>query len=285
MPTFKPARSPKAQDTVSKTDEGHYFEVIPTPSPRELAFRVKETCATFNPTEVPVIGTTYGDSSFLSVRPRIQLAGFKDYLLLNIQREGEFLWFKYAKNKTDLEKNDSPFRTFFTNRRYTWPAVLEDLYFVQTKAFKQAVYDGTQYQTQPSYFPRYAFRPAASVSTVCMVEQFLSPTPWDRSLLVHPQPLPTGVHGSWIGLEFDFQECLHPDIVITEKVPEYDIVFGVGVINPAVPRSILRKIIPKTNFTAWAQFVYDDGAEPSDGYWLRERVTYYPPILPRTTFV
>jgi hypothetical protein len=285
MSSFKPSRPPKAQNTVSKTDEGHYFEVIPTPSPRELAFRVKEFCATFNPTEVPVIGTSYGDSTFLSVRPRIQLEGFKDYLLLNIQRDGDFLWFKYAKNKTESEKNNSPFRVFFTNRRYTWPAVLQDLYFVQTTEFQQAVFDGTTTQTQPSYFPRYAFRPAASVSTICMVEQFLSPTPWDRVNLNHTQPIPTGVHGSWVGLEFDFQECLHPDIIITEKVPGFSIVQGVGVVSPLVPRNPLRKIIPKTNFTAWTQFVYDDGVEPSDGYWLRERVTYFPPIIPRPSFV
>lgn len=276
MSSFKPSRPPKAQNTVSKTDEGHYFEVIPTPSPRELAFRVKEACATFNPTEVPAIGTTYGDSSFLSVRPRIQLEGFKDYLLLNVQREGEFLWFKYAKNKTEEEKNNSPFCTFFTTRRYTWPAILQDLYFVQTSALQQS---------QPAYYPRYTFRPATSVSTICMVEQFLSPTPWDRTLMTHQQPLPTGVHGSWVGLEFDFQECLHPDVVVTEKVPNFTVVFGVGVLNPVTPRDFLRKIIPKTNFTSWAPFVYDDSAEPSDGYWLRERVTYYPPILPRATSV
>lgn len=285
MSSFKPSNPPKAQNTVSKTGEGKYFEIIPTPSPRELAFRVKETCATFNPSEVPEIGTSYAASSFLSVRPRIQLQGFQDYRLLNIQREGEFLWFKYAKNKTDSEKNNSPFRTFFTNRRYTWPAVLEDLYFIQTKDFQQAVFDGTTTQVQPSYFPRYSFRPSVSVSTVCLVEQFLSPTPWNQASLVHRQPIPTGVHGSWVGLEFDFQECLHPNIVVTEKVPGFSIVPNVGVQAPTVPRNPLRKIIPETNFLDWAQFVYDDGVEPADGYWLRERVTYFPPVRPQNNYV
>ncbi len=285
MSSFKPSQPPKAQNTTSKRGEGNYFEVVPSPSPGELGFRVKETANTFNPTTVPVIGTPYKESSFLSVKPRIQLEGFGDYQLLNISREGEFLWFKYAKPKTDNEKNNSPFSSFFTNRRYTWPAVLEDLYFIQTEDFQQAVFDGTTTQVQPSYFPRYSFRPAVSVSTICLVEQFLAPTPWPQATLVHRQPIPTGVHGSWIGMEFDFQECLHPNIVITEKVPGAVIVPNVGVLSPTVPRNPLRKIIPETNFLDWARFVYEDEVQRSDGYYLRERITYFPPVRPQSNFV
>lgn len=280
MSSFKPSAQPKAGTQVSKPDQGGYFETLPTPNPRELCFRVKETCATFQPTTVPVIGTPYKESSFLSTRPRMQVEGFNDYQLMNITREGEFLWFKYGKPKSDYEKNNTPFRTFFTTRRFTWPAVLEDLYFVQTLEFEQAVYNGSSIQTQPSYFPRYTFRPPVSVSTVVMIEQFLSPTPWERAAIIHRQPIVTGVHGSWVGLEFDFQECLHPDIVITEKVPGATIVPGIGVLSSPVARNPQRKFIPQTNFLDWAQFVYEDNVEPSDGFWLRERVTYFPPIRP-----
>ena len=280
MSTFKPSQIPKAAATRSKPDQGGYFETLPTPSPRELCFRVKETCATFQPTTVPQLGTPYKESSFLSVKPRIQLEGFQDYQLLNIQREGDFLWFKYGAPKSDYQKNNEPFRTFFTTRRYTWPAVLEDLYVVETTQFEQAVYNGSSTQTQPSYFPRYTYRPPASVSTVVMVEQFLSPTEWPKASIIHRQPIPTGVHGSWVGLEFNFQECLHPDIVITEKVPSARIVPGVGVLASPLGRNPQRKFIPQTNFLDWAPFVYDDGVEPSDGFWMRERVTYFPPIRP-----
>ncbi len=151
---------------------------------------------------------------------------------------------------------------------------------METRDFEQAVYNGTTTQTQPSYFPRYTFRPAASVSTVVMIEQFLSPANWARADIVHRQPIPTGVHGSWVGLEFDFQECLHPDIVIPEKVPGATVVPGVGVLAAPTYRNPQRKFIPQTNFLDWAQFVYDDAVEPTDGFWLRERVTYFPPIRP-----
>ncbi len=166
MSDFESARPPKASTSVAKAEEGKYFSLVPTPNPREMAFIVKETAATFNPTIVPEVGTTYKDSSFLKTRPRIQLQGFQDYRLLNIQKDGEFLWFKYGLNKA-LTDQATKFRTFFTTRRFTWPAVLEDLYVVQTQAFQQAVYNGTTTQTQPSYFPRYTFRPAASISTWC----------------------------------------------------------------------------------------------------------------------
>ena len=114
---------------------------------------------------MPEIGTSYGESSFLSAKPRIQLQGFKDYVLLNISKDGDNLWFKYGKNKVQTDQA-TRFRTYFTTRRFTWPAVLDDLYIVETREFEQAVYNGTTTQTQPSYFPRYTFRPAASVSTI-----------------------------------------------------------------------------------------------------------------------
>lgn len=283
MSTFKPANPPKAKATMSKPDEGKYFDLVPTPNPREMAVIVRQRSDTFNPTEVPEIGTAYKDSSFLSVRPRIQLQGFEDYVLLNFGKEGDNLWFKYGKNKAVTDQA-TKFRTFFTNQRYTWPSVLEDLYIVQTSAFQQAVYNGTTTQTQPSYFPRYTFRPAVSVSTVVMVEQFLSPFPWTKSDITQRQPIPTGVHGSWVGLSFDFQECLHPSIVIPEKVPAATIVVGVGVANPPASRSPQRKFIPETNFLDWAPFVYEDSVQPSNGFWLRERVTYFPPNRPSEVF-
>lgn len=283
MSTFKPSNPPKAAASVSRSGTGKYFSLVPTANPQEMAFIVREPAATFNPTTTPVPGTAYKDSSFLSVKPRIQLQGFQDYQLLNAGREGDDLWFKYGKNKT-LSDQDTRFRTFFTNRRYTWPAVLEDLYVVQTKAFQQAVFDGTTTQTLPSYFPRYSFRPAVSVSSVVMVEQFLSPVPWSRAAVTHQQPIPTGVHSSWVGLSFDFQECLHPNIVVTEQVPGASVVSGVGVVNPSISRNLQRKIIPETNFLDWAPFVYEDAVEPNDGSFLRERITYFPPNLPPTTF-
>ena len=55
---------------------------------------------------------------------------------------------------------------------------------------------------------------------------------------------------------------------------------GVGVLAAPTFRNPQRKFIPQTNFLDWTQFVYDDAAEPSDGFWLRERVTYYPPVRP-----
>lgn len=284
MSSFKPSNPPKAGDTLSKAGEGKYFSLVPTPNPREMAVVVRELAATFNPTEVPEIGTPYKESSFLSVKPRIQLQGFGDYVLLNVGKDGDFLWFKYGKNKAATDQA-TKFRTFFTTQRFTWPAVLEDLYVVQTTQFEQAVYNGTTTQTQPSYFPRYTFRPAASVSTVVMVEQFLSPQPWSRADVTHRQPIPTGVHASWVGLEFDFQECLHPNIVIPEKVPGASVVSGVGVQAPPTARNLQRKFIPETNFLDWAPFYYDDSVQPTDGFWLRERVTYFPPARPQEASV
>jgi hypothetical protein len=39
-------------------------------------------------------------------------------------------------------------------------------------------------------------------------------------------------------------------------------------------------VFPETNFTDWAPFVISDRQEPTNGVWLREKVTIYPPQLP-----
>jgi len=263
---------------------GKYFDTLPTPDPRELSFRVRESAVGFQPTTIPTVPTTYGDSSFLKVRPRIQLEGFADYVFTRVSREGDFLWFHYGKNKTSAQMQ-APFRSFWTTRRYTWPAVLEDLWFVKTTAFSQSNFNGTTVQSQPSYFPRYTFRPDVPYSSACLIEQFLSPTPWARTDMNHIQPVPTDVHGSWIGVNFNFPSCLHPQVVFDENVPGAQVVYGSGVSNPATPRNINRKIIPATNMLDWAPFVISDEQQPTDGLWLRERVTLYPPPRPKATFV
>ena len=49
-------------------------------------------------------------------------------------------------------------------------------------------------------------------------------------------------------------------------------------------RNLQRKFIPETNFQDWAPFIYEDNVEPTDGFWLRERVTYFPPTRPPDVF-
>jgi len=65
-------------------------------------------------------------------------------------------------------------------------------------------------------------------------------------------------------------------------VPGASIVQGVGMANPPLGRDPTKMVFPATNFTDWSPFVIEDKQQPTNGLWLRERVTIYPPTQPDT---
>jgi hypothetical protein len=260
----------------SKLTDG--FEFISTPDPGQLAFRVRVDANSFNPTTLLEAGTPYKSCSFIAVKPRMGSQGFEDYVYTYNERSDQFIWFYFGYKKSPDEKN-TPFRTFTTNQEYPWPAVLEDLYFVQS-SFAQSVWDGLQMQTTPTILPRYRFRPSVSVDSLCVVEQFLDAVPWPQQDLEHVQPIPTEINASYIGADVSFPRCLHGKVVIKEFLPNARIVYGAGMVQPAPGRSISEMTFPATNFTDWAPFTLEDRQQPTGGMFLRERITIYPPEVP-----
>jgi hypothetical protein len=273
MPSTKPPNGPT----------GGYFDLLPSPDPSQFSFRVREDAKDFQPTLLPTYGTRYAAANWLKTKPRVTFEGFKDYVYTHCERTDQYLWFYFGKNKTPAQRS-TPFRTFYDTRGYVWPAVLEDVYIVQSTTFVQSTYNGTATVTSPSLFPRYRYRPSVSVSSVIKVEQFLAETPWSEQELTHEQPVPTDVNASYLGVSVDFPRCLHGDITFRELVPGASIVSGVGMVTPPLGRDPTRMIFPATNFTDWSPFIIEDKQQPTNGLWLRERVTIYPPPQPETTF-
>lgn len=262
----------------AKLPEG--FELVTTPDPGQMSFRVRMDATSFNPTNILPAGTPYKECSFLSSRPRLQFQGFMDYVYTYSERADQYLWFYFGYKKTEQER-ETPFRTFYTNQEYPWPAVLEDLYFVKS-SFNQTAWDGLNMQKAPTYMARYRFRPAVSVNSLCMVEQFLDAVPWSEQDLDMVQPIPTEINASYIGEAVQFARCLHGEVIIKELLPGAQIVYGVGMVNPKGGRNVNQMVFPKTNFTDWAPFTLDDKQQPTSGLFLRERVTIYPPAPPKS---
>ena len=136
MPSTKPPNGPT----------GGNFLLLPSPDPSQFSFRVKEDAVDFQPTTLPTYGTRYAAASWLKTKPRVSFEGFKDYVYTHCEQEGATLWFYFGKNKTPAERN-TPFRTFSDTRGYVWPAVLEDVYMVESTSFVQSTYNGTTTQT------------------------------------------------------------------------------------------------------------------------------------------
>lgn len=253
------------------------FEVLPTPNPAEVSFRVWQDANQMSPSSIPAIGQTYKASPIVGNKPKVTTDGFGDFVYSYMRKEGDDIWFYFAKAKTQAQR-ETPFRTFFSSRQYTWPAVLEDVYLVKS-SIPQYINTGAGVQTTPRYIPRYRYRPATPYNSPIMVQQYLAEVPYPQSLLIHDQPIPTDVNGSYLGVSVDFPRCLHDKIVFEELVPGAQIVYGVGMANPPLGRNPTRQIFPATNFLDWSAFVIEDRQEPVNGLFLREKVTIYPPTF------
>lgn len=261
-----------------KGPTGNYFDLLPTPNPEELSFRVKEHASDFKATQMPKKYTPYKKCSMLSVKPSPQIEGYGDYLYTHVTREGDKLWFHFVKNKTPAQKN-TPFNTFPSTQQYTWPAILLDTYIVES-SFPQATYNGSTVDTVDTLKDRYRYIPDTTYDSPVIIEQFYSPTPWTSTQLVHPQPVPTAINGDYIGLSIRFPRCLHPKIIFEENLPGAQILLGQGAQNTRVSRDPRRQVFPATNFEIWAPFVISDKVQLVGGAYLREKVTIYPPPLP-----
>lgn len=255
------------------------FDLVPTPNPQEFSLRVSLDATMFKPDTMVPPGTPYKECRFLSKRGRMQFQGFEDYVYTYCSQDGGNLWFYFGKRRTE-ENRDVPFRSFYTYEDYPWPAVLEDIYIVQS-SFPQTAYNGTTTITAPSYFARYRYRPAVSVDSMCLVEQFLDAVPWREEEMYHDQPIPGDVNATYLGLDINFPRCLHKDVRFVETVPGAQVVVGAGMVSPPAGRNTDVSFFPKTNFVNWATFVLKDQQQPTGGMFLRERVTIYPPAQQR----
>lgn len=259
--------------------QGGLYEILSTPSPLEVSFRILVDAKVFGPDDLPFDNQPFITCDKIKTKPKFLVENYANYVYTYASNAESGLWLYFARNKTNAER-DTPFKTFFTTRSYPWPAVLEDLYFVQSP-YPYIVFDGSENVANPRLLPRYRYRPSVTVDSLCKVEQYLSSIEWPKQTFVHQQPVPTDVDGAYLGVNVNFPRCLHP----TVEFPEQDaglssVVYGVGVKTPPLNRNPLRMVFPETNFTDWAPFVVSDRQEPTNGVWLREKVTIYPPQQP-----
>lgn len=255
------------------------FYTLPTPDPKQFSFKVRLDANKFNPTTAVPPGTPYSECSFIGPRPRAGTnQGFDDYVYTYTEADRDNLWFYFGKKKSAIDRN-VPFRTFWTNQDYTWPAVLEDCYFVES-SFPLSAYNGDTTVTSPTLLPRYRYRPGVNVDSLCQVEQFLDAVPWTDADLQHDQPVPTDVNASYLGVSVDFPRCLHKALSFKDEVVGAKIIQGIGMITPPPGRSLDKMVFPATNFTDWTNFTLEDRQQFVAGLFLRERITIYPPAIP-----
>ena len=264
------------------------FEYLPTRNPEEVQFRVSVSATNFQPLLVPKLYTPYGETKLApgGPFPASQIVGkldgtlLKDYVYVYMSREGDKLWFYFAKNKTEDEQL-TPFRTFTLYRKYNWPPILEALSFVEDDAFPIAVTvpdqldpTGTGRAFAPRVTPRQRIVPATLALCECIVEQYLGPRPFPAE--THQQPIAGNISWSFNGSQGSIN-ALHPRIVVPSPSKEYKVVVN-GTVGSVPAPSGPETIYPATNFESWSPFVLDDEIALENGLYFRELVTIIPPV-------
>lgn len=256
------------------------FELVSTPSPTEFTIRTRVADTQINKGNLLTCNgkldlyLPYKEFAWAVRRERVE--EFGDYIYTYSEpADAGHKWFYFARPRTQKER-DTPFETFWSSVQYPWPAVLEQLIILQS-SFPQSTYNGSTTVTAPRYFVRRKYRPSVSLNSRIKVEQFLSEKPWPATALIHQEPIPTEVNGSYLGLDISFPKCLHPRIELPELVPGAQAILNAGTVERNSGGTPTKQIFPATNFEDWRPFVKEDQVQPQRGLWLRERVTIYPP--------
>ena len=253
------------------------LEVIPTPNPDEFSVRVWQDANQMNLEATPTLGELYRESDIPLLPRRVD---FSNYKYCDSSKEGDDIWFYYAKPKTTAQRQ-TPFRTSYATRQYPWPGVLYSLDIYKTTAFPQAVYNGTTTETAPRYFAKYVYKPTPNVSSVVKIEEYLSDAPYSQAEITHVQPIPTDINGDFLGKEINFPRCLHPKVIFDNNVPGAQKVYGQGTVDETGGWNPNKQIFPATNFLDWAPFVIEDDVTLVNGQYYRRKITIFPPPSPK----
>lgn len=257
------------------------FQLVPTPNPLEVMVSivvpdriVNEKFALLPNGPYLQEYTTYAQFNWSATPPRVKEFGHYRYVFME-KAGADTTRFFFARPHTNKEKN-TPFKVIESTRHYVWPAVLLDLYIVRS-TFDISNNNGSSVQNAPRYFFRKREVPPTPHNSRVEIEQFLSDTPWDAKELVHPQPVPTDIDGSYLGTQVSVQRCLHRRVVFPELVPGASIVSGAGMDGSDRFGTPREQVFPATNFATWVPFYIEDVVQPQRGLYLRERVRIHPP--------
>jgi len=272
-----------AAPPVQQIPPAGHIELLPTPDPSTISFRISESAQSFRVGDIPKQGAKFADTRL--TKSRVQQDNFANYTYQYMGREKANLWFYFTfpysaeiDPVTGQPKNQVPFNSFTTNKRWSWPAVLHRLIFVPSQVpLITAVPNPDDSKGYAQAFverlvPRRVYTPATNALCECLVEQFLSDVPWDT--VEHPQPVDGEVEWDLPGTSASIQ-CLHPRIEIPSAGRPYTVVVNATPYSSAPIGQ--NRIYPATNFEDWAPFVVSDEVVRQNGVYFRERVTIYPP--------
>lgn len=258
-----------------------FIEMLPTPDPEEVGFRVRLEATGLFPSQLPKLGTPFVKCTILPSRPRATHQDIGEYVYTQMDKEGSYLWFYFHKPKSDAEKL-IPFRSTPKFDDFTWSMVLKNIFIIPDEGFPQSTYavvDGQKTLVSgPRYYGRELYIPEMTVPTKFTIDEFIAPTKF--SIPAHPVPLPLPVNYEVLGVKREFPKCLHDDLELqsTRTGTAQITAGGTGGARSGV---IEGYEFPATNFKEWtAHYIHDD-QQQTNGLWHRVRIRVSPPPMPK----
>lgn len=265
------------------------FQIHSTPDPTQFTVSMRVPDQTFNPELIQRPGSPivlrrllpYKETGW-ALREGGRVKEYGDYVYSFCRDDGPgFKRFFFVKPKTQEERN-TPFETIWSSRPVSWPAVLEDLWFIRTNRGL-----ATEYA-----YARRRYRPAVNVASQIRIDHYLSEVPWSKQATTHEEPIPTEVSGTMLvvvgsgggtrllPINVDIGKCLHPEVILSgplnvasaERIPNAGTIPQSYVGNPTG-----NQVFPPTNMGDWQTYVLQDTVQPVGGLYLREKVTVFPP--------
>lgn len=258
-----------------------FIEMVPTPNPEEVGFRVRLEATGLFPSQLPKEHTPFNQCAILPNKQRVTHQDLGSYLYTMMEKADSYLWFYFYKSKTDEEKK-VPFRSTSKFDDFTWPMVLKGIAVIPDDGFPQSTYAVVNGQktlvSGPRYYGRELYIPEMSLPTKFTVDEFLSPTKFDIG--AHPVPIPLPVNYEVLGVKREFPKCLHDDLELqSTRTGTAQVVAG----NAGNARAgvIEGYSFPATNFKEWtAHYIHDD-QQFTNGVWHRIRIRVTPPPMPK----
>lgn len=245
------------------------FQTIATANPAESAFVLTVDDNLITPATLPVVGTTYANWE-LGQRERTVDTEWDDYVFTEtIDAAPGRRAFVFGKSHGSTTV-DTPFETTWDTEDHQWPKVV-------VQQLKVLVF----YMSSPSggsIRSKFFVKNDYYGSSLVKIERFQNAVPWDVNQLRHPVPVTDDLDLSegWVYNDdaTRIENCLHGEIRLLSTADTS----GNAWVNREAPTGGLGYTIPATNFTDWAPYVKRDTQKKSNGLWVREKVTVFPPI-------
>lgn len=246
------------------------FQTIPTANPSESAFVLTVDDNLITPDTLPAVGTRYSAWP-LGQRDRTQDTEWDNYVFVDTTDAAPGRRaFVFGKQHNAATKN-VPFETVWDTEFYRWPTVVVQRLRLLESSNSNSVDRWLR--------DKWLIKSAAEVNSLIKIERFQDASPWEASALRHITPITDDLRiPQAFTDDLTINDCLHEEIRFDGEDERIGAPTTKRVIDSNGVGSSLGYTVPATNFADWTPFVLRDSQKQSNGLWVREKVTVYPPI-------